>query len=130
MICPGIVTNVTNFGAFVDIGVHQDGLVHISEISTKFIKDPKEVISVGNPVTVKVIEINREKNQISLSIKQVQQNPKSKEKPHVQPGANPHSKSTKGVHPAPKRRAASTPKPAFNNPFGSLASLKAQLKKG
>jgi uncharacterized protein len=69
MICPGIVTNVTNFGAFVDIGVHQDGLVHISQLSNIFVKDPRDVVSPGDRVTVKVLEVNREKNQISLTMK-------------------------------------------------------------
>jgi uncharacterized protein len=69
MICPGIVTNVTNFGAFVDIGVHQDGLVHISQLSNVFVKDPRDVVSPGDRVTVKVLEVNREKNQISLTMK-------------------------------------------------------------
>jgi uncharacterized protein len=69
MICPGIVTNVTNFGAFVDIGVHQDGLVHISQLSDKFIKDPREVVSPGDRVMAKVLEINLAKNQIALSLK-------------------------------------------------------------
>ncbi|MBC7386223.1 MAG: RNA-binding transcriptional accessory protein [Cryobacterium sp.] len=69
MICPGIVTNVTNFGAFVDIGVHQDGLVHISQLSNVFVKDPHDVVSPGDRVTVKVMEVNREKNQIALTMK-------------------------------------------------------------
>ena len=69
MICPGIVTNVTNFGAFVDIGVHQDGLVHISQLSNSFVKDPRTVVSPGNKVKVKVLEINIEKNQIALTMK-------------------------------------------------------------
>jgi len=69
MICPGIVTNVTNFGAFVDIGVHQDGLVHISQLSDRYVKDPKDAVSPGDRVKVKVLEVNFEKNQISLSIK-------------------------------------------------------------
>ena len=71
MICPGIVTNVTNFGAFVDVGVHQDGLVHISQISEKFIKDPKEVVKPGDRVKVRVLEVNVEKNQISFSMKNI-----------------------------------------------------------
>jgi hypothetical protein len=54
MVCPGIVTNVTNFGAFVAIGVHQDGLVHISQIADRFVKDPREVVSPGDRVTVRV----------------------------------------------------------------------------
>jgi len=69
MICPGLVTNVTNFGAFVDIGVHQDGLVHISELSHKFIEDPRKVVNPGDAVTVKVLKVDQEKNQISLSMK-------------------------------------------------------------
>ncbi|HEY8462014.1 MAG TPA: Tex family protein [Blastocatellia bacterium] len=69
MTCPGIVTNVTNFGAFVDIGVHQDGLVHISRLSDRFVKDPRDVVSPGDRVTVRVIEVNLEKNQIALSMK-------------------------------------------------------------
>src|SRR4029077_15907972 len=69
MVCPGIVTNVTNFGAFVDIGVHQDGLVHISQLSDKFVKDPREVVSPGDRVTVRVLEVKREKNQIALTMK-------------------------------------------------------------
>ncbi len=69
MICPGIVTNVTNFGAFVDIGVHQDGLVHISQLSNKYVKDPREVVSPGDRVTIKVLEVNQEKNQIALTMK-------------------------------------------------------------
>ena len=69
MTCPGIVTNVTNFGAFVDIGVHQDGLVHISQLSDKFVKDPREAVSPGDHVQVRVLEINLAKNQIALSMK-------------------------------------------------------------
>jgi uncharacterized protein len=68
MICPGIVTNVTNFGAFVDIGVHQDGLVHISLLSHKFVDDPRKVVNPGDQVTVKVMKVDKDKNQISLSM--------------------------------------------------------------
>jgi uncharacterized protein len=65
----GTVTNVTNFGAFVDIGVHQDGLVHISELSHEFIKNPADVVSVGDQVKVKVIGVDKERKRISLSKK-------------------------------------------------------------
>ncbi len=71
MVLPGIVTNITNFGAFVDIGVHQDGLVHISQLSNRFIKDPNEVVHLHQHVRVKVIEVDYRRNRISLSIKQV-----------------------------------------------------------
>jgi protein Tex len=69
MICNGIVTNVTNFGAFVDIGVHQDGLVHISELSDNFVNDAQKVVSPGDKVTVKVKAIDVEKKQMSLTMK-------------------------------------------------------------
>lgn len=70
MILKGTVRNVIDFGAFVDIGVHQDGLVHISEVCQKFIKHPSEVLSVGDIVTVKVLEVDVKKHRIGLSIKQ------------------------------------------------------------
>jgi uncharacterized protein len=66
MVLEGKVTNVTNFGAFVDIGVHQDGLIHISKLSTSFVKDPHDVISVGDRVKVKVIEVDKDRKRISL----------------------------------------------------------------
>jgi uncharacterized protein len=69
MSLPGIVTNVTNFGAFVDIGVHQDGLVHISHLSDKFIKDPKEVVTVQQKVKVTVVEVDVPRKRIGLSMK-------------------------------------------------------------
>jgi protein Tex len=66
---PGVVTNVTAFGAFVDVGVHQDGLVHISQIADQFVKDPAEVLKVGQRVNVTVMEIDLQRNRISLSMK-------------------------------------------------------------
>src|SRR5690606_22215066 len=66
---PGIVTNVTNFGAFVDIGVHQDGLVHISHLSDKFVADPKDAVTVLQKVTVTVVEVDVARKRIGLSMK-------------------------------------------------------------
>ena len=66
---PGIVTNITNFGAFVDIGVHQDGLVHISQLADKYVKDPNDVVKLHQHVTVRVLEVDRRRNRISLSMK-------------------------------------------------------------
>jgi uncharacterized protein len=65
----GIVTNVTDFGAFVDVGVHQDGLVHLSEISHTFVKNPAQVLSVGQAVRVKVLAVDLKSKRIGLSIK-------------------------------------------------------------
>jgi uncharacterized protein len=69
MVCPGVVTNVTNFGAFVDVGVHQDGLVHVSQLADRFVRDPREVVSPGDRVTVRVLSVSLEKRQIALSMK-------------------------------------------------------------
>ena len=66
---PGIVTNITNFGAFVDIGVHQDGLVHISQLADKFVKDPNEIVKLHQHVLVKVIEVDIRRKRISLTMK-------------------------------------------------------------
>ncbi len=66
---PGIVTNITNFGAFVDIGVHQDGLVHVSQLANKFVKDPNEVVKVQQKVMVTVTEIDEARKRIALSMK-------------------------------------------------------------
>ena len=70
-ILEGCITNVTNFGAFVDLGVHQDGLVHISELANEFISDPGEIVSVGDIVKVKVLEVDVDRKRIGLSLKQV-----------------------------------------------------------
>ncbi|MBE9004466.1 RNA-binding transcriptional accessory protein [Fortiea sp. LEGE XX443] len=69
----GIVTNVANFGAFVDIGVHQDGLVHISQLADRFVDDPKQIVKVGQVVKVMVLEVNEKLKRISLSMKAVKQ---------------------------------------------------------
>jgi uncharacterized protein len=66
---PGVVTNVTAFGAFVDIGVHQDGLVHISQIADRFVKNPAEVLKAGQRVQATVLEVDLQRNRISLSLK-------------------------------------------------------------
>ena len=71
MVLPGIVTNITNFGAFVDIGVHHDGLVHISQLANRYVKDPNEVVHIHQHVMVKVIGVDRRRNRISLSMKEV-----------------------------------------------------------
>jgi protein Tex len=93
MVLPGIVTNVTNFGAFVDVGVHQDGLVHISHLSDRFVKDPSQVVAVQQKVKVTVVEVDVPRKRIALSLKSdpfgggaVKTN-QQKEKPKSQPVA-------------------------------------------
>ncbi|MGN6490642.1 MAG: Tex family protein [Agriterribacter sp.] len=80
MVVPGIVTNITRFGAFVDIGVKQDGLVHVSEIAHKYIEDPNEVLKLNDKVTVKVLEVDHARKRIALSIKQTQEAPARNER--------------------------------------------------
>jgi uncharacterized protein len=69
MVLEGVVTNVTAFGAFVDIGVHQDGLVHVSQLSDRFVKDPNEVVKVGDKLSVRVLEVDLVRKRIALSAK-------------------------------------------------------------
>jgi uncharacterized protein len=152
MICPGIVTNVTNFGVFVDVGVHQDGLVHISQLADRFVKDPRTLVSPGDHVKVKVLEVNLEKNQISFSMKGIAGNPGAAEprahqprehrenrehrEPrkhqhhHKKPNPQVHSGPTQGGRPMSQQKPMPqrAPKPVFNNAFAGLASLKSTLK--
>lgn len=71
MILPGIVTNITNFGAFVDVGVHQDGLVHVSQLADRFVSDPTQIVHLHQQVRVRVLEVDRIRKRISLSMKNV-----------------------------------------------------------
>jgi len=91
MVLEGTVTNVTHFGAFVDIGVHQDGLVHISALSDRFIDDPRSVVKAGDIVTVKVMSIDIPRKRVGLSMRLDDQ-------PEAENGANKHSGSPKDQH--------------------------------
>lgn len=71
MVLPGIVTNITNFGAFVDVGVHQDGLVHVSQLADRYVTDPTQVVKLHQHVKVRVVEVDRKRNRISLSMKEL-----------------------------------------------------------
>lgn len=99
---PGVVTNVTKFGAFVDVGVHQDGLVHISQLSDQFVKDPADVVKVNQKVMVTVTEVDLQRNRISLSMKS---------KPEVESSGDPRPS-------APARSQTSPPrKPGGDDPL-------------
>jgi protein Tex len=117
MLCPGVVTNVTNFGAFVDIGVHQDGLCHISQLSDRFVKDPKDVVNAGDRVTVRVLEVKLDKKQIALTMKS--------ERPAEAPAAGPapiaRARPAGGDRGDRRPAPGPAPKPAtpFNNPFAA-----------
>jgi uncharacterized protein len=72
MVLPGVVTNVTNFGCFVDIGVKENGLVHVSQLADRYVSDPTTIVSVHQHVTVRVLEVDYERKRISLSMKNVE----------------------------------------------------------
>jgi uncharacterized protein len=110
---PGIVTNVTAFGAFIDIGVHQDGLVHISELADKFVKNPADVVRVQQKVEVAVMDVDLNRNRISLSMKTFPGESIKKMTPSVKPPKRPS--------PAPSARKKKAP---FNNPFADLLDRK------
>jgi uncharacterized protein len=104
---PGVVTNVTAFGAFVDVGVHQDGLVHISELADRFVKDPNHVVKVNQRVRVTILNVDLERGRISLSMKE--RGKKTKEPESGKP--RPQTPKTRGREP---KREKVRP---FNNPF-------------
>jgi len=110
---PGIVTNVTAFGAFVDIGVHQDGLVHISELADRFVKDPAEVVQVQQKVHLTVLEVDLPRKRISLSMKS---NPGTSGK---RPGNGANKKPGPGGKKPPRQKKEQRNVP-FNNPFADL----------
>jgi len=107
---PGIVTNVTAFGAFVDIGVHQDGLVHISQLADRYVKDPAEVVKVHQKVMVTVLAVDLVKKRISLSLKDPSKPtpaPKASDAPRAKAAAKPNP--TGKSRPAPKANPPAKP---------------------
>ena len=120
----GVVTNVTNFGAFVDIGVHQDGLVHISALSNQFVKDPHTVVKTGDVVKVKVMEIDLQRKRIALTMRlddEIQAKSLGKES-----GTNTATSSTRSARPQSAERA---PKRPEIGSFGTLLQDAAKAKK-
>ncbi|MFO3721629.1 Tex family protein [Pseudomonas sp. HLMP] len=122
MILEGVVTNVTNFGAFVDIGVHQDGLVHISALSEKFVKDPREAVKAGDVVKVKVMEVDIPRKRIGLSMR-MSDTPGEKVEGNRGGGrGNAGSRQQQ----APRQRETAAP---VNNAMAALFANAKQLKK-
>ncbi|NEQ25865.1 MAG: S1 RNA-binding domain-containing protein, partial [Microcoleus sp. SIO2G3] len=89
----GIVTNVANFGAFVDVGVHQDGLVHVSQLADRFVSDPKQIVRVGQVVKVRVLEVDEKLKRISLSMRSGDVAPRPKAAKLSQPQPQPKDAS-------------------------------------
>ncbi|WP_312591622.1 Tex family protein [Stutzerimonas nitrititolerans] len=121
MVLEGVVTNVTNFGAFVDIGVHQDGLVHISALSEKFVKDPYEVVKAGDIVKVKVMEVDIPRNRVGLSMRMSDTPGEKTEGPR---GGKPRGNAPRSERHAPQDK----PAPA-NNAMAALFANAKQLRK-
>jgi len=109
MVLEGVITNVTAFGAFVDIGVHQDGLVHVSKLSERFVKDPSEVAHVGDRIQVKVLEVDLARKRISLS---------ARKDDEVRPSKPETNSTARGAR--PKSATVRSEAKFTNNPFESL----------
>jgi uncharacterized protein len=107
---PGIVTNVTRFGAFVDVGVHQDGLVHISELADRFVKDPADVVKVQQKVQVTVLNVDRDRRRIGLSMRS---------RPGAKRSASPSGPQQPRGKKPPRHDSRDKNRP-FNNPFAEL----------
>ncbi len=118
MVLEGTVTNVTNFGAFVDVGVHQDGLVHISVLADRFVKDPYEIVKSGDLVKVKVLDVDLERKRIALSMR-LQDKPEQ----HLGNGAQKRQGQT------PKRDASRAAAPQQPAPGGAMAAAFAKAGK-
>ncbi|MFZ6749077.1 Tex family protein [Undibacterium sp. Ren11W] len=122
MILEGVVTNVAAFGAFVDIGVHQDGLVHISALSNTFVKDPHTVVKAGQVVKVKVLEVDEKRKRIALTMRLTDSAP--------QPGSQPEQRANRddakrlNQHNAQQNRQSSAPAPSNNAMASAFAKLR------
>lgn len=126
MILEGVVTNVTNFGAFVDIGVHQDGLVHISALSEKFVKDPYEVVKAGDIVKVKVMEVDIPRNRVGLSMRM---SDTPGEKVEGQRGGQPRSGKPGNNSSRDRNAPRNESKPAASGAMAALFANAKQLRK-
>ncbi|OQA32789.1 MAG: 30S ribosomal protein S1 [Betaproteobacteria bacterium ADurb.Bin341] len=117
MILEGVVTNVAAFGAFVDIGVHQDGLVHVSALSTKFVKDPREVVKAGDIVKVKVLEVDLQRSRIALTMRLSDEPTQAR-----------HQDNAPG-HRAGSAQRSQPPRPSAPPPDSAMAAAFAKLRK-
>ena len=122
MLLEGTVTNVAAFGAFVDIGVHQDGLVHVSQLADRFVKDPHEVVKAGDVVKVRVVEVDAARKRIGLSMRK-----------EAAGGARPERSDKPGQGkrgPAPKGGVSAKPKPEPAASTGSFGAALLDAMKG
>ena len=139
MVLEGTVTNVTNFGAFVDIGVHQDGLVHISALADRFVKDPHEVVKTGDLVKVKVMEVDKPRKRIALTMRlgdepgarTASQETRGGADTRSRPGDNSRAEA-RAERAAPSRQSSPAPAsgPTATAPGGAMASAFSQAREG
>jgi uncharacterized protein len=116
----GVVTNVTAFGAFVDVGVHQDGLVHVSQLADRFIKEPSEVVKVGDKIRVKVLEIDLDRKRIALSARKDAKPTQQQARPGGPPQQGQGGRGDRDRRPAPKVDPRNSAAGFANNPFANL----------
>jgi uncharacterized protein len=118
MVLEGVVTNVASFGAFVDIGVHQDGLVHVSRLADRFVKDPHEVVKTGEVVRVKVLEVDLDRKRIALTMR-------FEKKPvparHAAPARPPREAPAGGAARGPRRKPPVQPPAPSRQPAAETA---------
>jgi uncharacterized protein len=134
MVLEGAVTNVVDFGAFVDVGVHQDGLVHVSVLADKFVKDPREVVRPGDIVKVKVVEVDLERKRIALSMRMddgaARAKPRGDERrPKGKPQQKKGSPKGRGPRPPQGPKGGGKPSPRPDSGGGALAAAFAEAMK-
>ncbi|MBL8258401.1 MAG: RNA-binding transcriptional accessory protein [Candidatus Competibacteraceae bacterium] len=127
MILEGVVTNVANFGAFVDIGVHQDGLVHVSALADRFVKDPREVVKVGQVVKARVLEVDLKRRRIALSLRLSE--PATKPAPTASTDARPPDARGRKPQPAAQRADRPDPRSPADARSGALAEAFARARR-
>ena len=119
MMLEGVVTNVANFGAFVDIGVHQDGLVHVSQLADRFVKDPREVVKTGDVVKVKVVDVDLKRRRIALTMRRDAVAAPGESRPRAERGTS---------APAPAQAPAAARSPQPSRPSTSMAAAFEKLR--
>jgi uncharacterized protein len=128
MILEGVVTNVAAFGAFVDIGVHQDGLVHVSALANKFVKDPHEIVKPGQIVKVRVMDVDVKRQRISLTMRLNDAPASLPRSGETRSDSNPNAARSPRDKPAPEKKPAPS-RAAQPTGLFAIALEKAKLKK-
>ncbi len=129
MVLEGVISNVTNFGAFVDVGVHQDGLVHISSLCNHFVKDPRKVVKAGDVVKVKVLEVDADRRRISLSMRLDEAAFKDKSAPASKKAASKKPTNRKQAKNVRHKKSQESKKPEKVGTFADLFANAKQLRK-